>query len=92
MTVKSINIHILHTFSTVVLCHKGMALPRVAGGGDGLQLWRVDTNILNKRSRRADKGWPSSLGVGCVANNSSPKNQFVVKCYRGRKKKWFLGK
>jgi hypothetical protein len=27
---------------------------------------------LNKQSRRADKGWSSSLGVGRGANNSSP--------------------
>jgi hypothetical protein len=26
--------------------------------------WRVAANILNKQSRTADKGWPSSLGVG----------------------------
>jgi hypothetical protein len=33
-----------------------MELPRVAGGGDGLQVWRVAANILNKQSRTADKG------------------------------------
>jgi hypothetical protein len=33
---------------------------------------RVAANILNKQSRTADKGWPSSLGVGRGANNSSP--------------------
>jgi hypothetical protein len=26
--------------------------------------WRVAANILNKQSRRADKGWSSSLGGG----------------------------
>jgi hypothetical protein len=36
------------------------------------QVWRVAANILNKQSRTADKGWPSSLGVGRGANNSSP--------------------
>jgi hypothetical protein len=39
---------------------------------NGLQLWRVAANILNKQSRTADKGWSSSLGVGRGANNSSP--------------------
>jgi hypothetical protein len=34
----------------------GMARPQVADGGDGLQTWRVDANILNKQSRTADKG------------------------------------
>jgi hypothetical protein len=33
-------------------CHirnqHGMARPRVADGGDGLQIWRVAANILNK--------------------------------------------
>ena len=35
-------------------------------------VWRVAANILNKQSRRADKGWSSSLGVGRGADNSSP--------------------
>jgi len=26
--------------------------------------WRMTSNILNKQSRTADKGWYSSLGVG----------------------------
>jgi hypothetical protein len=41
-----------------------MARPQVADGGDGLQIWRVAANILNKQSRTADKGWSSSLGFG----------------------------
>jgi hypothetical protein len=45
-------------------CHHGMARPQVADGGDGLQIWRLAANILNKKSRTADKGWPSSFGVG----------------------------
>jgi hypothetical protein len=45
-------------------CHHGMARPQVAEGGDGLQIWRVAENILNKQSQTADKGWASSLGVG----------------------------
>jgi hypothetical protein len=50
----------------------GMARPQVADGGEGLQIWRVAANILNKQSGTADKGWPSSLGVGRGANNSPP--------------------
>jgi hypothetical protein len=38
----------------------GTARPRVADGGDGLQIWRVAANILNKQSRTADEGWSSS--------------------------------
>jgi hypothetical protein len=34
-----------------------MALPQVAVGGDGLQMWTVAANILNKKSRTADRGW-----------------------------------
>ena len=33
-------------------------------------IWKEVANILNKQSRTADKGWPSSLGVGRGANNS----------------------
>jgi hypothetical protein len=47
-----------------VHCHHGMARPRVADRGDGLQIRRVAANILNKQSRTADSGWSSSLGVG----------------------------
>jgi hypothetical protein len=55
-----------------VTCHHGMVVPQVADGGDDFQIWRVVTNILNKHLQTADKGWSSSLGVGCGANNSSP--------------------
>jgi hypothetical protein len=47
-----------------VPCYHGMARPVVADGGDGLQMWRVAANILNKQSRIAVKGWSSSLAVG----------------------------
>ncbi|KAJ4438698.1 hypothetical protein ANN_14645 [Periplaneta americana] len=52
--------------------HHGMARPQIADRGDGLQIWRVAANILNKRSWTADKGWSSSFGVGRRANNPSP--------------------
>jgi hypothetical protein len=32
-----------------VSCRHGMARPQVAVGGDGLQIWRVAANILNKQ-------------------------------------------
>jgi hypothetical protein len=48
-----------------------MARPQVADGGDGLQIWRVSANILNKQSGKADKGWSSSLGVGRGVNKFS---------------------
>jgi len=40
-------------------------------GEDGLQIWKVAVNLLNKQSWTADKGWSSSLGVGRGANKSS---------------------
>jgi hypothetical protein len=46
-------------------CHHSMERPQVAGGGDGLQVWRVAANILNKQSWTADKQW-SSNWVGWV--------------------------
>jgi hypothetical protein len=49
-----------------------MARPQVADGGDGVQVWRIAANILNKQSRISDKGLSSSLVVGREANNSSP--------------------
>jgi hypothetical protein len=55
-----------------VHCHHGMARPRVADRGYGLQIWRVAANIFNKQSRTADSGWSSSLGVGRGADNPPP--------------------
>jgi hypothetical protein len=43
-----------------------MARPQVADGGDGLQIWRVAANILNKQSRIAERGVPPAwvFGIG----------------------------
>jgi hypothetical protein len=56
-----------------------MARPQVADGGDGLQIWRVAANILNKQSRTADKGWSSSLGVGCGEKTPRLKKKFSLR-------------
>jgi hypothetical protein len=42
------------------------------GWRNGLRLWKVAANILNKQPRTDNKGLSSSLGVGCGANNPSP--------------------
>jgi hypothetical protein len=57
--------------------HHGMARPRVADRGDGLQIWKVAANMLNKQSRTADSGW-SSVGVGWGANNPPRKTQYLL--------------
>jgi hypothetical protein len=49
-----------------VLCHV-MTRSQVANGKDGLQIWRVASNILNKQLQIADTGWSSTLGPGCGA-------------------------
>jgi hypothetical protein len=51
--------------------HDSMVHPEVAVGGDNLQIWRVAANILKKQLWTSDKGWSSSMGVECVANNNS---------------------
>jgi hypothetical protein len=63
-------------------CHHGTARTRVEDGGDGLQIWKVAVNILNKRSQTASEGWSSSLGVGRGANKSlALQNHLITKCY-----------
>jgi hypothetical protein len=47
-----------------------MARPWVADEGDGLQIWKVAANILNKQSRAAHKG----------LKTSRRKNHLVTKC------------
>jgi hypothetical protein len=47
-----------------------MVRPQVVDGGDGLQIWKIPANILNKQSRAADKnGLPAwRLGVGLTTD------------------------
>jgi hypothetical protein len=59
-----------------------MTRSRVADRGDGLQIWRVPANVLNKQSRTADKGLYSSLGVRLGANNPYRKNQITLRNIR----------
>jgi hypothetical protein len=39
-----------------------------------LAIWRVTANVLNKQSRRIDKGWSSSFGVSEVLTTLHRKN------------------
>jgi hypothetical protein len=43
-----------------------------SGWRNGLQLCRVDGNILNKQPRTNERGWSSSLGVGSGADKPLP--------------------
>jgi len=52
--------------------YSGTSRPRNAVGRDGIQAWRVDANVMNKQSRKTDKGWSSNFGVGRGVNNTSP--------------------
>jgi hypothetical protein len=47
--------------------------PQVPDGGDSLQIWWVVVNIMNTQLQTANRGWPSSLGVGQRANNAHHK-------------------
>jgi hypothetical protein len=53
-----------------------MARPQVADGGDGLQIWRLPANILNKQSRTAYRGGPPAWGLSVRLINSRGKKQF----------------
>jgi hypothetical protein len=58
----------------MVNCHHGMARLQVADRAEGLQIWSLPANILNKQSRTVDMGWSSSLCFGQGANNTLRKN------------------
>jgi hypothetical protein len=64
-----------------VPCEHGMARPQVADAGDGLHIFRVAANIVNKQSRTADRGWFSILGVG--PKTPHLRNKFFTKCHTG---------
>jgi hypothetical protein len=66
-----------------VPCHKCTARSQVPDLGNGLQIWRVAANTLNKQSEGADKGWFSTLCVGWRANNLSHSID-LSKCYTER--------
>jgi hypothetical protein len=55
-----------------------MERPQVADGRDGLQIWRVAANILNKQSRTANKMWSSSMVVGCGVDNTSTLKEIII--------------
>jgi len=40
-------------------CYHSLACPRVAGGKDGLPIWRTaaDVSIINTKSQAADRRW-----------------------------------
>jgi hypothetical protein len=59
-----------------------MARPLVADGENGLHMWRVAGNMLNKHSQTADDGSFSSWGVGHGLTIPSRKKN-IVKRYTG---------
>jgi hypothetical protein len=62
--------------------HHGMARPQVADGGDGLQIWKVAANILNKQSRTADRGGPPAKRLGVGLTTPRLKNKLVTKIHK----------
>jgi hypothetical protein len=70
-----------------------MERPRVADGGDGLQIWRVAASILNKQSRTADRGGPPAWRLGGrLKTHHRKKVQPVTKHIRASDQDGFFGK
>jgi hypothetical protein len=57
-----------------------MADPQVVDGGEGIQMWSVAANILNKQLQR---GGPQAWGLGGELTTPYYENQHVTKCYTG---------
>jgi hypothetical protein len=57
------------------ISHRGMVRPRVEDGRDGLQLWRLAANILNKQPRSNDKGWSPAWDLGMGLTTLHRKKQ-----------------
>jgi len=51
----------------------------IADGGEYLEVRKLAVNILNKKSRTADKGWFSGLGLGMGLASPHHKN---LACYK----------
>jgi hypothetical protein len=60
------NIYFIAATSHVkwVSCHHDNVRPQVADRADGLQIWRVAANILNKQLQTTDSGGTPAWGVG----------------------------
>jgi hypothetical protein len=56
-----------------------MGHPQVADGKNGLYLWRVGANILNKQSRTADKGWSYVTRIGLRTGHHSNMLRIITK-------------
>jgi hypothetical protein len=68
-----------------------MAHPQVQDGGDGLQLWKIDENILNEQWRTADKGTSSwELREGLTTHHRK-KTPCYVMLLRAKKLDGFFG-
>jgi hypothetical protein len=46
-----------------VFHHNGMALPQVTDAGDGLYIWRLVANLLNKQQQTTKNGDPAAWGL-----------------------------
>jgi hypothetical protein len=62
-------------------CNNGTVRSQVADRGDGHQIWRMAVNILNKQSRRVDKGWLSAWLLGEVLRTVHLKKNLLVTIY-----------
>jgi hypothetical protein len=64
--------------------HHGMARPRVGDGGDGLQIWRIDTKNRIISRGQPTRGGSSASGLGEKLTTTHRKEkQLVTKCYTG---------
>jgi hypothetical protein len=54
-----------------------MSHPHVADGREGIQVWRLAENVLNKQSWRASKGFFFSLGIEQNKNPSLSKARIL---------------
>jgi hypothetical protein len=59
--------------------HHGMTRLQLAGGGEGLQIWKVAGNILNMPSRTVDEEWSSSLEVGRTLTTTYRKKSSMLR-------------
>jgi hypothetical protein len=54
-----------------VPCHRDMARPQLADG-DGLQIWRISCEYIEKSGGQPTSGDPPASGLDGAANNSLP--------------------
>jgi hypothetical protein len=68
----------LYLYFHGICCGENKSPTPSISGRDGLQIWRVSANILNRQSPATDKGWSSSFGAWLVTKTCKKPREDIT--------------